>query len=44
MREFVVMTRSAKGGTEAVTISAADESEAREKVLRLGYHEVVLVL
>lgn len=44
MREFTVMTRSAKGGTESVTITAADEADAREKILKLGYHEVVWVL
>lgn len=44
MREFVAMTRNEKGGTEAVTINAFTEAEAREKLLKMGYYEVLWIL
>jgi hypothetical protein len=42
--EYTVMTRSKKGGTEAVIQVAGSVTEAREKILGLGYHEVVWIL
>ena len=43
-REYTAMTQSAKGGTQAVTIVADDESDARAKLARLGYHRVLWVI
>lgn len=43
-REFTAMTRCAKGGTEAVTVNACSDADARERLLKMGYHEVLWVL
>lgn len=43
-REFVAVVQHAKGGTEAVTINACNESQARDKLLKMGYHSVLRVL
>lgn len=44
MREFTAMTRSAKGGTEAVTVKGLDEADVRARLAKQGYHEVLWVL
>ena len=43
MREFVAMTQDKKGGTQAVTIDAWNELDARAKLARLGYYKVLSV-
>lgn len=42
-REFVAVVQHAKGGTESVTIFAYNEWQARDKLLKLGYHSVLKV-
>lgn len=44
MREFTAMTMSAKGGTQAVVVTARDEAHARAILTQQGYHQVLWVL
>lgn len=41
--EYVVMTKSKSGGTEAVTQIGDTSKDAREKVIGLGYDQVIWV-
>lgn len=42
-REYVAVVQHAKGGTESVTITAWNESQARDKLLKMGYAAVLMV-
>ena len=41
--DYVVMTKNNAGGTEAVTQNGETSKDAREKVLKLGYDQVIWV-
>ena len=44
MREFVAMTQDANGGTQAVTVIAYTEEEARKKLMKMGYYQVLWII
>lgn len=42
-REYVAIVQHAKGGTEAVTVRACNEWQAKDKLIKMGYHAVLKV-
>lgn len=44
MREFTAMTLDARGGTQAVTVRASSSDDARSRLKRMGYLNILWVL
>ena len=44
MREFTAMTENEKGGTQAVTVKAWSEEDARQRLAKQNYFKVLWVL
>lgn len=44
LREYTAMTKSSSGATESVTVVAFSTEDAKNRLVRMGYHSVLWVV